>query len=76
MKCLGNYILTEKATEAMSNISIKEYAKEVQLMDSLQQEYFKTRDRGVLTQSKVQERKVRMLTKEILDDSPKQLNMF
>lgn len=76
MKCLVNYILTEKATEAMSNISIKEYAKEVQLMDSLQQEYFKTRDRGVLTQSKIQERKVRMLTKEILDDSPKQLNMF
>ena len=60
----------------MSNIRIKEYAKEVPLMDSLQQEYFKTRDRGVLTQSKVQERKVRMLTKEILDDSPKQLNMF
>lgn len=76
MKCSVSYTLTEKVIEAMSEISIKEYAKEVQLMDSLQQEYFKTRDRGVLTQSKVQERKVRKLTKEILDDSPKQLNIF
>lgn len=48
-------------------MTIEEYAKEVDLQDQLQQQYFKTRDRNVLQQSKAQERKVRQLTREILN---------
>lgn len=32
-------------------MTIEEYAKEVDLQDQLQQQYFKTRDRNVLQQS-------------------------
>lgn len=48
-------------------MTIEEYAREVGLQDQLQQQYFKTRDRNVLQQSKAQERKVRQLTREILN---------
>lgn len=48
-------------------MTIEEYAKEVDLQDQLQQQYFKTRDRNVLQQSKAQKRKVRQLTREILN---------
>ena len=48
-------------------MTIEEYAREVDLQDQLQQQYFHTRDRNVLQQSKAQERKVRQLTREILN---------
>lgn len=57
-------------------MTIEEYAREVDLQDQLQQQYFKTRDRNVLQQSKAQERKVRQLTKEILNPQPVQQTLF
>lgn len=57
-------------------MTIEEYAKEVDLQDQLQQQYFKTRDRNVLQQSKAQERKVRQLTREILNPQPVQQTLF
>lgn len=57
-------------------MTIEEYAREVDLQDQLQQQYFKTRDRNVLQQSKAQERKVRQITKEILNPQPVQQTLF
>lgn len=57
-------------------MTIEEYAREVGLQDQLQQQYFKTRDRNVLQQSKAQERKVRQLTREILNPQPVQQTLF
>lgn len=57
-------------------MTIEEYAREVDLQDQLQQQYFKTRDRNVLQQSKAQERKVRQLTREILNPQPVQQTLF
>ena len=57
-------------------MTIEEYAREVDLQDQLQQQYFKTRDRNVLQQSKAQERKVRQLTREILNPQPVQQKLF
>lgn len=57
-------------------MTIEEYAREVDLQDQLQQQYFKTRDRNVLQQSKANERKVRQLTREILNPQPVQQTLF
>lgn len=58
-------------------MNIIDYAKEVDLQDQLQQEYFKKKRQGIhdqdlLTRSKNQETKVRAITKEILsEETPK-----
>lgn len=57
-------------------MTIEEYAKEVDLQDQLQQEYFKTRDKGVLSESKAQERKVRAMTRKILHPELEQPTLF
>ena len=41
--------------------------KEVQSMQTLQTEYFSTRDRNILQQSKAQERKVKKMIKDYFD---------
>lgn len=56
-------------------LTIEEYAKEVDLQDKLQQEYFKKRranicDKILFNRCKAQEAKVRHLTASILNPDP------
>jgi hypothetical protein len=50
-------------------MDIKDYAREVEKMQSLQAEYWKRRDVGILQHSKAQEVLVKKMTREILNPS-------
>jgi hypothetical protein len=56
-------------------VTVSELAKEIQVMRALQKNYFATRNKSVLQESKEQEKKVDRLISEVLFQS-KQLDLL